>query len=214
MEYILLVVGAVFVNNFVLSRFLGICPFLGVSKRVPTALGMSGAVLFVMTAASAVTWAVQHLILEPLNIGYLQTIAFILVIVAIPQWQETGQEYLEHVFSTKERAEAVNRLLVTGLSLITLALALFLVGVGSPRTPTDAVTTLFFRLAALLAVVGLAYLTNLGAYGYLGNRIEEERADDAADAVETAESGRTQTGDDGRIHPSEQRRPGDTEAPR
>jgi len=85
MEYILLVVGAVFVNNFVLSRFLGICPFLGVSKRVPTALGMSGAVLFVMTAASAVTWAVQHLVLEPLGIGYLQTIAFILVIAAFVQ---------------------------------------------------------------------------------------------------------------------------------
>lgn len=85
MEYILLVVGAVFVNNFVLSRFLGICPFLGVSKRVPTALGMSGAVIFVITAAAAVTWGVQHLILEPLGLGYLQTIAFILVIAAFVQ---------------------------------------------------------------------------------------------------------------------------------
>lgn len=141
-------------------------------------------------------------------------VAFILVIVAIPQWQETGQEYLEHVFSTKERAEAVNRLLVTGLSLITLALALFLVGLGSPRTPTDAVTTLFFRLAALLAVVGLAYLTNLGAYGYLGNRIDEERADDAAVAADAAETGHAPTGDDSRIHPSDPHRPGDAEAPR
>ena len=85
MEYILMVVGAVFVNNFVLSRFLGICPFLGVSKRIPTALGMSGAVIFVITAASAVTWSVQHLVLDPLGIGYLQTIAFILVIAAFVQ---------------------------------------------------------------------------------------------------------------------------------
>lgn len=84
-ELILLVVGAVFVNNFVLSRFLGICPFLGVSRKIGTALGMSGAVIFVMTAASAVTWGVQHWILEPLSIGYLQTIAFILVIAAFVQ---------------------------------------------------------------------------------------------------------------------------------
>jgi electron transport complex protein RnfA len=85
MEYILLVIGAVFVNNFVLSRFLGICPFLGVSRKIKTALGMSGAVIFVMTAASAVTWGVQHLILERLGIGYMQTIAFILVIAAFVQ---------------------------------------------------------------------------------------------------------------------------------
>lgn len=85
MEYILLIIGAVFVNNFVLSRFLGICPFLGVSKRIPTALGMSGAVIFVMTAASAVTWSLQRFVLIPLNIDYMQTIAFILVIAAFVQ---------------------------------------------------------------------------------------------------------------------------------
>ena len=128
-------------------------------------------------------------------------VAFALVIVAIPQWQAAGQEYLEHVLSTKERAEAVNRLLVTVLSLITLSLALFLFGVGSPRTPTDAVTTLFLRLAALLAVVGAAFLTNLGAYGYLGNRIQDERDEDAEDAEEKAsraEQARTEAATPGR----------------
>ncbi len=85
MEYILLIVGAVFVNNFVLSRFLGICPFLGVSKRVTTAMGMAGAVVFVMTAASAVTWFVEHKILQPYGLEYLLTIAFILVIAAFVQ---------------------------------------------------------------------------------------------------------------------------------
>ena len=85
MEYVLLVIGAIFVNNFVLSRFLGICPFLGVSKKVETALGMSGAVVFVMTAASAVTWAVQNLVLVPCGLEYMQTIAFILVIAAFVQ---------------------------------------------------------------------------------------------------------------------------------
>jgi len=85
MHYILLVVAAVFVNNFVLSQFLGICPFLGVSRKIKTAMGMSGAVIFVMTAASAVTWVLQHLVLIPLGIGYMQTIAFILVIAAFVQ---------------------------------------------------------------------------------------------------------------------------------
>ncbi len=84
-EYILLIIGAVLVNNFVLTRFLGICPFLGVSKKLETSLGMCGAVVFVMTAASAVTWLVQHYILNPLNLEYLQTIAFILVIASFVQ---------------------------------------------------------------------------------------------------------------------------------
>jgi electron transport complex protein RnfA len=84
-EYILIVISAVLVNNFVLSRFLGICPFLGVSKKLPTALGMCGAVIFVMTAASAVTWGLQYKFLVPLHLEYLQTIAFILVIASFVQ---------------------------------------------------------------------------------------------------------------------------------
>ncbi|NQU38750.1 MAG: electron transport complex subunit RsxA [Lentisphaerae bacterium] len=84
-EYVLLIIGAVLVNNFVLTRFLGICPFLGVSKKLPTALGMCGAVVFVMTAAALVTWPLQHLVLEPLGLAYLQTIAFILVIASFVQ---------------------------------------------------------------------------------------------------------------------------------
>ncbi|MGI5868486.1 MAG: electron transport complex subunit RsxA [Kiritimatiellia bacterium] len=85
MEYVLLIIGAVFVNNFVLSRFLGICPFLGVSRKIQTALGMSGAVIFVMTAAAAVTWCLDWFVLKPLGIEYMQTIAFILVIAAFVQ---------------------------------------------------------------------------------------------------------------------------------
>ena len=85
MEYIILIVGAIFVNNFVLSRFLGICPFLGVSKKIKTAVGMSGSVVFVMTVSSGVTWALQEYILEPYNIAYMQTVVFILVIAALVQ---------------------------------------------------------------------------------------------------------------------------------
>ncbi len=89
-EYFLIIIGAVLVNNFVLTRFLGICPFLGVSKKLNTALGMCGAVMFVMTSASAVTWCVQrHLLSEAgllgIDLTYLQTIAFILIIASFVQ---------------------------------------------------------------------------------------------------------------------------------
>ena len=84
--YLMILGGAVLVNNFVLSRFLGCCPFLGVSKRIETALGMSGAVLFVMTLASAVTWGLDHLLLAPFGLGYVHTLAFILVIAALVQF--------------------------------------------------------------------------------------------------------------------------------
>ncbi len=81
-------ISAVLVNNFVLSRFLGICPFLGVSKQVETAVGMGMAVTFVMTLAGILTWVVQYTILIPLGLGYLQTIAFILVIASLVQFVE------------------------------------------------------------------------------------------------------------------------------
>lgn len=77
--------GAVLINNFILVRFLGICPFLGVSKRTDTAVGMGAAVTFVMALAAAATWAVDHYVLIPLELGYMQTAAFILIIAAIVQ---------------------------------------------------------------------------------------------------------------------------------
>ena len=84
-EYISLIIGAILVNNFVLSRILGICPFLGVSKKMDTALGMGGAVIFVMTLSGLVTAIIQHFVLVPLNLGYLRTIVFILVIASLVQ---------------------------------------------------------------------------------------------------------------------------------
>ena len=89
----LLFVASVLVNNFVLSRFLGICPFLGVSKKIETALGMGLAVVFVMTVASVVTWLLHHYLLIPLDLGYLQTIAFILVIASLVQLVEMVIQY-------------------------------------------------------------------------------------------------------------------------
>ena len=83
-----IVIGAIFVNNVVLSQFLGICPFLGVSSKVGTAAGMGMAVTFVMALASLVTWCLQEYVLVPFNIGYMQTIVFILVIAALVQMVE------------------------------------------------------------------------------------------------------------------------------
>ncbi len=88
MTYILIFISAVFVNNIVLAQFLGICPFLGVSKKIDTALGMSGAVAFVMTIATIFTYIIQKTILDPFQIGFLQTIVFILIIAALVQLVE------------------------------------------------------------------------------------------------------------------------------
>ncbi|MCL2028155.1 MAG: electron transport complex subunit RsxA [Bacteroidales bacterium] len=88
MEYILIIIAAIFVNNILFAQFLGVCPFLGVSNRISTAVGMGGAVLFVMTLAMIVTFLVQTYILTPLGLGFLQTIAFILVIAALVQMVE------------------------------------------------------------------------------------------------------------------------------
>ena len=88
MEYILIFISAIFVNNIVLSQFLGICPFLGVSKKVETAMGMSAAVAFVLTIATIVTFLIQKFVLDAFGLGYLQTITFILVIAGLVQMVE------------------------------------------------------------------------------------------------------------------------------
>ena len=88
MEYILIFISAIFVNNIVLSQFLGICPFLGVSQKVSTSLGMGAAVAFVLTLATIVTYLVQTFLLNPFGLQYLQTITFILVIASLVQMVE------------------------------------------------------------------------------------------------------------------------------
>lgn len=87
-DYILLIIGAIFVNNILLTRFLGNCPFLGTSRRMDTATGMAMAVTFVMTMAGIITWIVQEYILIPFHLEYMQTIFFILVIAALVQLVE------------------------------------------------------------------------------------------------------------------------------
>ncbi len=88
MEYVLIIISAIFVNNVLLSQFLGICPFLGVSNRLSTATGMSGAVCFVITLATVVTYLLNQYLLVPFGLEFLQTISFILVIAALVQMVE------------------------------------------------------------------------------------------------------------------------------
>lgn len=88
-EMMIILFGVILVDNFVLSKFLGICPFLGVSKKLNTAMGMSFAVIFVMVLASAITYPINHYLLEPYDLEYLRTIVFILVIASLVQSVET-----------------------------------------------------------------------------------------------------------------------------
>ena len=85
LSIIIIAINAILIENYILVKFLGICPFIGVSKKTDTAVGMGIAVIFTMTVASAITWIIQKLLIEPLNISYLQTIIFILVIAALVQ---------------------------------------------------------------------------------------------------------------------------------
>lgn len=109
-KIILMLINAILVNNFVLSRFLGCCPFLGVSKKVETAIGMGMAVTFVMALASLMAYLVQNYILIPMGIGYMQTIAFILVIAALVQFVEM---FLQKSSPTLYRALGVYLPLIT-----------------------------------------------------------------------------------------------------
>lgn len=88
MTFLSIILTVMLINNYVLVQFLGICPFLGVSKKLDSAIGMSGAVIFVMVLATAVTWPIQRLLLDRFGIGYLQTVVFILVIAALVQLVE------------------------------------------------------------------------------------------------------------------------------
>ena len=87
-DFFALIISAIFINNILLAKFLGNCPFLGVSKKMDTAIGMGAAVVFVLTLAGLITWTVDRYLLKPLEIGYIQTLAFILIIASLVQFVE------------------------------------------------------------------------------------------------------------------------------
>lgn len=135
----LIFISAVLVNNFVLARFLGICPFLGVSSRIQTALGMGGAVCFVMVIASAVTFSLYHYILVPLEIEYLRTISFILVIASLVQVVEIVMQKL---------SQKLYQALGIFLPLITTNCAILGLAILNIDNNYNLITSLVFSLGA------------------------------------------------------------------
>ena len=136
-----IVIGAIFVNNVVLSQFLGICPFLGVSSKVDTSLGMGMAVTFVMALSSVVTWAIQNYILVPFGIEYMQTITFILVIAALVQMVE---------IVLKKISPALYQALGIFLPLITTNCAVLGVAIIAVQKDFDLLTSVIYSVSTAL----------------------------------------------------------------
>jgi len=157
-EILAIIMGAIFVENFVLVRFLGICPFLGVSKKLNTAIGMSGAVIFVMTMASAFTWLAYEYLLAPFGLEYLQTIVFILVIAALVQFVETV---------LKKMAPSLYKALGIYLPLITTNCAVLGVALMNVERQYNLLESVVFSFGA-----GLGFTLALILFAGVRERIE------------------------------------------
>ena len=156
---IVILLGSVFVDNYVLSRFLGICPFLGVSKKLDQATGMGIAVTAVMLLACAVTWPIQYLVLNPLGMGYLQNIVFILVIAALVQMVE---------LLLKKFSPALHKGLGVYLPLITTNCAVLGVAINNINDGFTFIESLVSALG-----VGLGFLLAMVLFSGLRTRIHD-----------------------------------------
>lgn len=145
MEYILIIISAIFVNNVILAKFLGVCPFFGVSKKVETALGMGGAVVFVMTIATIVTYLIQKYVLVKWGIQYMQTITFILIIASLVQLVE---------IILKKMSPSLYQALGIYLPLITTNCAVL--GVAILAVSTDGFDLMKSTVFAIASAVGFA----------------------------------------------------------
>lgn len=158
MEYILIIISAVFVNNIVLAKFLGICPFMGVSNKVSTSVGMTGAVAFVMVLATLVTYLLQKHVLEQFGITYVQTIVFILVIASLVQMVE---------IMLKKVSPSLYQALGIFLPLITTNCAVLGVAIlAAGNKDFDLLKSVLFALANALGF-GLALITFAGLREHL-----------------------------------------------
>ena len=157
---IIILLGSVFVDNYVLSRFLGICPFLGVSKKLDQATGMGIAVTAVMLLACAVTWPIQYLVLNPLGMGYLQNIVFILVIAALVQMTE---------LLLKKFSPSLHKGLGVYLPLITTNCAVLGVAINNINDGFTYVESLVSALG-----VGLGFLLAMVLFSGLRTRIHDD----------------------------------------
>ncbi|MBR5132481.1 MAG: electron transport complex subunit RsxA [Alistipes sp.] len=154
------VIGAIFVNNVVLSQFLGICPFLGVSSKVETSLGMGMAVTFVMALSSIVTWALQNYILVPFDIVYMQTIVFILVIAALVQMVE---------IVLKKVSPSLYQALGIFLPLITTNCAVLGVAIIAVQKDFDLLTTVVYSVS-----IAVGFAIALVLFAGIRERLETE----------------------------------------
>ncbi len=164
-DLILLSVNTMLVSNIVFARFLGICPYLGVSRKVETASGMGMAVVFVMTLAAAISWVIQELILRPADLEFLQTIVFILVIAALVQFVE---------FFMKKSMPALYRALGIYLPLITTNCTILYVALYVVQFKFSFVTMLIYSIAT-----GAGYLLAIVIFASLRERIETADIPDA-----------------------------------
>ena len=157
-EVIAIILTAALVNNYVLSQFLGICPFLGVSKKLDQATGMSIAVIFVMLLATAVTYPIQHFVLNPNGLAYMQTIVFILVIAALVQFVEIVM---------KKFLPALHKSLGVYLPLITTNCAVLGVAINNITDGYNFVESMFSSVG-----VGLGFLLAMVLFAGVRSRIE------------------------------------------
>jgi len=156
-----IMMGVILTNNYVLSQFLGICPFLGVSKKVDSAVGMGVAVTFVMVLATAVTWPIQYLVLDRFGIGYLQTIVFILVIASLVQLVEmTLKKYMPPLYKS----------LGVFLPLITTNCAVLGVCINNINDGYNYVESLFCSAGA-----GIGFLLAMLLFAGLREKLEDSK---------------------------------------
>lgn len=166
------VIGAIFVNNVVLSQFLGICPFLGVSSKVDTSLGMGMAVTFVMALSSIVTWALQRYILVPFGIEYMQTIVFILVIAALVQMVE---------IVLKKVSPSLYQALGIFLPLITTNCAVLGVAIIAVQKDFDLLTSVIYSVS-----IAIGFAIALVLFAGIRERLETEDVPQAMRGVPIA----------------------------
>ena len=157
-SYFAIIIGAIFVNNVVLAQFLGICPFLGVSSKVETSLGMGAAVTFVMALTAVVAWSIQTFILDPLGIGYMQTIVFILVIAALVQMVE---------MFLKKNAHAVYQALGIYLPLITTNCAVLGVALLNTQNEYNFIESVVYGITG-----GLGFLLAIFLFAAIREQLE------------------------------------------
>ena len=152
MDYFTLCISAIFINNILLMKYLGNCPFLGVSRKMDTAVGMAAAVVFVLTLAGAITWVVWHYVLDPYGVGYMRTIAFILVIATLVQLVE---------LFLKKSVPALYRALGIFLPLITTNCAVLGVAIINVDEEYTFIQALIFSIASAVGF-GIALVLMAG----------------------------------------------------